>query len=104
MPLHVCCGASILGHVLYALAYTADWLYLVLIGRMVSGVAFTMFMYGKRYCSDGRFVGIRRRTTLASWLVIGQGFGMSAGPFLGGLFYKISFENEVFNGYTRYFL
>lgn len=100
MPLHVCCAASILGHVLYASAYAANWLYLILIGRMVSGVAFTSFMYTKRYCTDARFVGIRRRTTLASWLTIGQGIGMSAGPFLGGLLYKISFKSTVFNGFT----
>lgn len=30
-------------------------------------------MYCKRYCSDGRIVGMRQRTTLAGWLVLGQG-------------------------------
>lgn len=57
-------------------------------------------MYCKRYCSDPRIVGVRRRTTLASWLVIGQGLGMSLGPFAGGLLYKIGFKNPVFNGFT----
>ena len=85
---------------LYALAYQADYLYLSLIGRMVSGIGFTIFMYCKRYCSDSRIVGIRRRTTLASWLVMGQGIGMSLGPFAGGLLYKVGFKNSVFNGYT----
>jgi hypothetical protein len=33
-------------------------------------------------------------------LVLGQGIGMSAGPFLGGLLYKVGFRNDVFNGYT----
>jgi len=85
---------------LYALAYQADYLYLSLIGRMVSGIGFTIFMYCKRYCTDSRIVGIRRRTTLASWLVMGQGIGMSLGPFAGGLLYKVGFKNSIFNGYT----
>ena len=90
----------ILGSVLYALAYQANFLYLILIGRTVTGIGFISFMYTKRYCSDPRIVGIRRRTTLASWLVIGQGFGFSVGPFIGGLLYKIGFANKVFNGMT----
>lgn len=57
-------------------------------------------MYCKRYCSDPRIVGVRRRTTLASWLVIGQGVGMSLGPFAGGLLYKIGFGGRVWNGFT----
>ena len=57
-------------------------------------------MYSKRYCSDSRIIGLRRRTTLASWLVVGQAFGFSAGPFFGGLLYKIGFHNKVFNGVT----
>jgi len=100
MPLHISCGFAILGHIAYALAYRANFLYLILIGRCLSGVAFCMFMYCKRYCTDPRIVGIRRRTTLASWLVIGQGVGMSLGPFLGGVLYKIGFSNSIFNGYT----
>ncbi|KIY63068.1 MFS general substrate transporter [Cylindrobasidium torrendii FP15055 ss-10] len=98
--LHLSCGASIVGHILYACAYRAHWLYLILMGRLVSGLAFSMWMYCKRYCSDGRIVGMRQRTTLAGWLVVGQGLGMSAGPFLGGLLTKIGFANAVFNGYT----
>ncbi|KAF9016659.1 MFS general substrate transporter [Hymenopellis radicata] len=100
LPLHISCGASIAGHILYACAYKARFLYLILIGRIVSGLAFSMWMYCKRYCSDGRIVGMRQRTTLAGWLVLGQGLGMSAGPFFGGLLTKIGFANEVFNGYT----
>lgn len=101
LPLHITCASAILGHVLYALAYRATFLYLILLGRMTTGLGFTMFMYHKRYCSDARFVGIRRRTTLASWLVVGQGVGMSVGPFLGGLLYKVGFRNSIWNGYTR---
>ncbi|KAG9225582.1 hypothetical protein PLEOSDRAFT_1050469 [Pleurotus ostreatus PC15] len=89
-----------LGSILYALAYRANFLYLILIGRIVTGFGFTAFMYSKRYCSDPRIVGVRRRTMLASWLVIGAGFGFSAGPFFSGLLYKIGFSNSVFNGYT----
>ncbi|KAG1754712.1 major facilitator superfamily domain-containing protein [Suillus paluster] len=100
MPLHVSCCFAILGHIAYALAYRANFLYLILIGRCLNGVAFSVFMYCKRYCTDPRIVGIRRRTTLASWLVICQGLGMSLGPFLGGVLYNIGFSNSIFNGYT----
>ncbi|KAF9225314.1 MFS general substrate transporter [Gyrodon lividus] len=100
MPLHVGCFTAILGHVTYAIAYRANFLYLILIGRCLSGLSFSGFMYSKRYCTDPRIVGIRRRTTLASWLVIGQGLGMSLGPFLGGLLYNIGFQSSIFNGYT----
>ncbi|KAG2136474.1 major facilitator superfamily domain-containing protein [Suillus bovinus] len=100
MPLHVSCCFAILGHIAYALAYRSNFLYLILIGRCLNGVAFSMFMYCKRYCTDPRIVGIRRRTTLASWLVICQGMGMTLGPFLGGVMYNIGFSNPIFNGYT----
>lgn len=42
LPLHVSCAASICGHVLYALAYKVHFLYLILIGRTVGGIAFSM--------------------------------------------------------------
>ncbi|KAG1754710.1 major facilitator superfamily domain-containing protein [Suillus paluster] len=100
MPLHVSCCFSILGQIAYALAFPVNFLYLILIGRCLTGVAFSMFMYCKRYCTDPQIVGIRRRTTLASWLVVCQGLGLSLGPFLGGLLYKIGFSNSIFNGYT----
>lgn len=100
MPLTISYASMILGNIIYALAYRANFLYLILIGRMVSGVGFIAFMYSKRYCSDPRIVGIRRRTTLASWLVLGQGFGFSAGPFVGGLLFKLGFKSRIFNGVT----
>ncbi|KAJ7217335.1 major facilitator superfamily domain-containing protein [Mycena pura] len=99
-PLIVSYVSLILGNILHAVAYRAKFLYFILIGRIVSGLAFTGFMYTKRYCSDHRIIGIRRRTALASWLVLGQAFGFSAGPFIGGLLYKVGFSNQVFNGYT----
>jgi len=71
---------------------------------MVMGISFTFFMYTKKYCSDPRIVGIRRRTTLAAYLVAGQGTGLFLGPFLGGALYKIGFgpngDRLVFNGFT----
>lgn len=54
-----------LGNIIYGLAYRSNFLYLILIGRIVAGFGFIAFMYSKRYCSDHRIVGIRRRTTLA---------------------------------------
>ncbi|KAH9946588.1 MFS general substrate transporter, partial [Amylocystis lapponica] len=99
-PLHFACGSALLGNLLYSLAYRANWLYLILIGRIVSGFGFTFWMYAKRYCSDSRIVGVRRRTTLAGWLVLGQGAGFTIGPFFGGLLYKVGFSNSLFNGYT----
>jgi len=71
---------------------------------MITGVAFTFFMYSKKYCSDPRIVGIRRRTTLAAYLVVGQGAGLSLGPFLGGTLYQVGFgpngDRLIFNGFT----
>lgn len=90
----------ILGNLLHALAFLADYLYLILIGRIVAGFGFTSFMFTRRYCTDPRIVGVRRRTMLASWVVLGQGIGFSAGPFFGGLLYKVGFSNKIFNGYT----
>ena len=95
---------SIIGNLCYALAHKANFLYLILIGRMITGIAFTFFMYSKKYCSDPRIVGVRRRTTLAAYLVVGQGTGLSLGPFLGGALYKVGFgpngDRLVFNGFT----
>ncbi|KAF8621395.1 hypothetical protein AX15_007848 [Amanita polypyramis BW_CC] len=100
LPLHLSCAACILGHIIYSLAFRARYLYLLLIGRIVNGFGFAMWMYCKRYCSDPRVVGVRRRTTLACFLVVGQGLGTSAGPFFGGLLYKVGFKSSVFNGFT----
>jgi hypothetical protein len=96
----LCCATALVGSVLYALAYRAHFLYLILIGRIVMGVSFAQFLYTKRYCSDPRIVGVRRRTTLAGWLVVGQSAGFTIGPFVGGLLYKVGFGNTIFNGYT----
>ncbi|KAL1754954.1 major facilitator superfamily domain-containing protein [Schizophyllum commune] len=112
MPFNLAYISSAFGCMLYGLAYKANFLYLILIGRIVSGVGFVAFMYSKRYVTDQRIVGIRRRTTLGSYLVLGQGIGFSLGPFLGGVLYKFvgfqdgtegfrnSHANDVWNGYT----
>lgn len=99
-PFQFAYAAMLLGNILHAMAYYSNWLYLILLGRIVTGFGFTSFMYTKRYCSDPRIVGVRQRTTLASWLVIGQCFGFSTGPFLGGLLFKVGFSNSIFNGFT----
>ncbi len=90
----------VLGNLLHALAFLVDYLYLILIGRIVAGFGFTSFMFIRRYCTDPRIVGVRRRTMLASWVVLCQGFGFTAGPFFGGLLYKVGLSNKVFKGYT----
>ncbi|VDC04106.1 unnamed protein product [Peniophora sp. CBMAI 1063] len=100
LPLVFSCIAGVIGTALYGLAYRTHFLYLILISRLVLGLAFTSFLYTKRYITDARLVGARRRTTLAGWLVIGQCGGFSVGPFAGGLLYKIGFGNDIFNGYT----
>ena len=98
--LHLCCATAMVGNIIYALAYGAHFLYLILISRIVTGVAFAQSMYITRYCSDPRIVGARHRTTLTGWLVVGQSIGFTVGPFIGGLLYKVGFGNVVFNGYT----
>ncbi|KAF7975180.1 hypothetical protein HWV62_10228 [Athelia sp. TMB] len=100
LSIHVSCATSILGSILYSLAYPTGYLYLILIGRIVNGMAFSSFMYNKKAFSDARWVGIRRRTTLGSWLVVTQGVGVGLGPFLGGILFKVGFQNRFLNGYT----
>ncbi|KAF8991308.1 hypothetical protein BDQ17DRAFT_1413745 [Cyathus striatus] len=69
--------AALIGNVIYALAYTFNFLYLLLIGRMIVGISFTSFMYSRMYCTDPRIVGIRRRTTLASCSWMGDGWSVA---------------------------
>ncbi|KAF8991306.1 major facilitator superfamily domain-containing protein [Cyathus striatus] len=93
--------SAIVGNAVYALAYTFNFLYLLLIARMILGISFTSFMFSRKYCTDPRLVGIRRRTTLASWYVLGPAFGFSVGTWVGGMLYKIGSGNTgFFNGYT----
>lgn len=127
LPLHIAPPALIIGFILYALAsplsaFTKSHgdianndssinaaLALILLGRCTQGLGFSFWMYAKRYCSDPRIVGIRRRTTLAAWLVLGQGVGMGIGPGVGGWLFRAGGGGENglegkagvwFNGYT----
>ena len=45
MPFNLAYISSAFGCMLYGLAYKANFLYLILIGRIVSGVGFVAFMY-----------------------------------------------------------
>lgn len=60
-------------------------------------------MYVEKYCSDTWIVGIRRRTNLAAYLVVGQDNDLFLGPFLGGVPYEIGFGPNggqlVFSGF-----
>ncbi|BFZ62644.1 hypothetical protein YB2330_003745 [Saitoella coloradoensis] len=102
-PLKIGCLAMALGQFLYAIADRTGWLYLILIGRIVSGPGQVYLMFGKRFCTDPRQVGLRRRATLASWLVLTQAAGTMIGPFAGALLYRIgvsSGDSKWWNGYT----
>ena len=52
----------LVGNILYGLAYYANWLYLILIGRMICGLGYTFWMYNKRYA----------RTPVSSVFVAGR--------------------------------
>ncbi|CAA21054.1 transmembrane transporter [Schizosaccharomyces pombe] len=101
-PLIVSCISQIIGHLLYSLAYRAQWLYLILIGRMCNGVGFTMFLYHKKYLTDKHFVGQNRSTFLATLNILAQTVGFMAGSFLGGLLAKacMHLTNPIWNQYT----
>ncbi|KAK9764067.1 hypothetical protein K7432_008761 [Basidiobolus ranarum] len=106
-PLDIACLTLCVGHILYALADYTQFLYLILIGRLVNGIGFTGWMFVKKYVTDGNLVGIRRRTLLSSFLVTTQAIGMVVGPLLGGFLSKIRWGSNVnptvqrlFNQYT----
>ncbi|ORX98323.1 MFS general substrate transporter [Basidiobolus meristosporus CBS 931.73] len=106
-PLDIACLTLFVGHVLYALADYTQFLYLILIGRLVNGIGFTGWMFVKKYVTDGNLVGIRRRTLLSSFLVTTQAVGMVVGPLLGGFLSRMRWNSEVnptvqrlFNQYT----
>ncbi|TFY54855.1 hypothetical protein EVJ58_g8612 [Rhodofomes roseus] len=66
-PLHFACASALLGNILYSLAYRANFLYLILIGRIVSGFGFTFWMYSKR-----RLASVRARRGLQRGPVPGR--------------------------------
>ncbi|KAJ7304525.1 hypothetical protein DFH08DRAFT_51513 [Mycena albidolilacea] len=57
LSLKVAYISIILGNILHAVAYKARFLYLILVGRVISGLGFTGFMYSKHYCSDPCIIG-----------------------------------------------
>ncbi|EPY51589.1 membrane transporter [Schizosaccharomyces cryophilus OY26] len=101
-PMLVSVFAHSIGHLLYCMADQANWLYLILIGRMMNGIGFTMFLYHKKYTTDKLLVGPNRRTFLATLNILAQTLGFMAGPFLGGILAKgtKNLENRVWNQYT----
>ncbi|CAA20912.1 Membrane transporter [Schizosaccharomyces pombe] len=101
-PMVVSSFAHIFGHLLYCMAYRANWIYLILIGRMLNGIGFTTFLYHKKYTTDKLLVGQNRRTFLATMNILAQTLGFMAGPFLGGILAKatIHSKNAVWNQYT----
>ncbi|KAJ3324709.1 hypothetical protein HDU76_013339 [Blyttiomyces sp. JEL0837] len=74
--------------------------------RMVNGIGFTGWLFVKKYCTDPRIVGFRRRTTLSAALVVSQGLGFVLGPLVGGQLAKVggtngegrSVKERLFNG------
>ncbi|KAF7725971.1 hypothetical protein EC973_009117 [Apophysomyces ossiformis] len=95
--LHLACASFLTGNILYALAARAQFLYLIFIGRLINGLGFTGFFFVKRYCTDPRIVGIRRRTLCCSLLVVSQSLGMVIGPLIGGQLARIGYHGVLMN-------
>ncbi|KAL7748149.1 hypothetical protein RI367_006505 [Sorochytrium milnesiophthora] len=102
--LNLAAGALCAGNILYAIAMQTNFLYLILIGRFINGFGFTGWLFVKRYCTDPRVVGLRRRTMCSTLLVTAQTLGMVAGPLLGGWIAHVSPDhtvNRLFNVETN---
>ncbi|EEB09610.1 membrane transporter [Schizosaccharomyces japonicus yFS275] len=101
-PMICSCITNLIGHVCYALAYQANFLYLILIGRMFNGIAFTMFLYHKKYATDKLLVGYKRRTFLSGFNILAQTLGMMIGPSLGGFLAKHAqnSKSRIWSQYT----
>ncbi|MCO5567177.1 hypothetical protein L7F22_020865 [Adiantum nelumboides] len=101
MPaLNMAASCLCIGNVFYAIADQTNFLYLVLIGRLISGFGFTGWFFVKRYCTDLQLVGIRRRTMCSSLLVVAQTLGMVIGPILGSLLERININTRLINSNT----
>ncbi|XP_024545314.1 uncharacterized MFS-type transporter C330.07c [Selaginella moellendorffii] len=87
----------ILGHII---ADRTGVLYLVLLGRMINGIGLTGCFFLKRYCTDPCIVGVRRRTTCTSLLILAQPLGMVPGPIVGGFLARIPMKTALFNKNT----
>lgn len=98
--LDLAAGAFIIGNVLYGIAGYCDSLALLLIGRLVNGLGLTGWLFVKRYCTDPRIVGLRRRTMCSNLLVAAQTLGMVCGPLFGSFLAQIETQSKLFNGNT----
>ncbi|KAE8212803.1 hypothetical protein CF327_g3599 [Tilletia walkeri] len=102
-PMSASCVCFVIGNTLYALAGLANSAWLMAVGRVVGGMGNISWMLVKRYITDSRIVGTRRRTMLSAWLVTSQVLGMAIGPFFGGLLTKIGSirqAGKVWNGFS----
>ncbi|KAG0190797.1 hypothetical protein DFQ28_001521 [Apophysomyces sp. BC1034] len=95
--LHLACASFLVGNILYALAARAQFLYLIFIGRLVNGLGFTGWFFVKRYCTDPRIVGVRKRTMCCSLLVVSQSLGMVIGPLIGGQLARVGDLGVIMN-------
>ncbi|KAL9937447.1 hypothetical protein V8E36_003856 [Tilletia maclaganii] len=97
------CVCFIMGNIIYAFAGVANTAWLMAVGRVVGGMGNVSWMLVKRYITDPRIVGTRRRTMLSAWLVTSQVLGMAIGPFSGGLLTKIGGfrrAGRIWNGFS----
>ncbi|WBW75134.1 transmembrane transporter [Schizosaccharomyces osmophilus] len=96
------CVTAILGHILYSLAFKAKSIALLLVSRIILGVACVMYLYHKKFMSDRILVGAKYRTFMSTLNIIMQTAGIAIGPFLGGLMAKASSHshNTIWNQYT----
>ncbi|KAK0528718.1 hypothetical protein OC842_004471 [Tilletia horrida] len=102
-PMSASCVCFVFGHIIYSLAGLADTAWLMAVGRIIGGSGYVSWMLVKRYITDSRIVGTRRRTMLSAWLVTSQVFGMAIGPFCGGLLTKIGTirqSGKIWNGFS----
>ncbi|KAH0834726.1 hypothetical protein J3R83DRAFT_10277 [Lanmaoa asiatica] len=100
--LHIGRFASILGYVAYAIAYRANFLHLIFIGRCLTGISFLGLMYCKRYCTDPLIVGDDALQLVSDW----TSSGSDPWSVPRGVLYNVGFQSAIFNGYTspaRYF-
>ncbi|EPY51502.1 major facilitator superfamily transporter [Schizosaccharomyces cryophilus OY26] len=100
---YVCsCVTALVGHILYSLAFKAKSIALILVSRIILGVACVMYLYHKKFMSDRILVGAKYRTFMSTLNTIMLTAGIAIGPFLGGLMAKTSSNshNAVWNQYT----
>ncbi|CAA21236.1 transmembrane transporter [Schizosaccharomyces pombe] len=101
-PYTMSCISCIIGHIMYALADKAKSVALILVSRIFTGVACTMFLYHKRYFTDKALISIKYRTSMGVVNSVMATLGLTAGPFIGGLMAKSSMksQSDIWNEYT----